>query len=382
MNNWRVLVTLLLLSILLPLPVQATGSEGPDLDLTALENTVRILEADWRAFMPELQLKELLSQTRSGHGFNWRAVTNGLVRYFFREVVAGSKLLGQLLIILVFAALLSALEQSFQVQGTVRIAQALMFMIIMAIAIQSFNVALSTGKNAISNMVSFMQALLPILFTMLVASGAVASTALLHPFLLATITILGTLTQDIVFPLLYLSAVLNLVTYVVPEINVGRLASCISGACATLLGIILCVFVGVSAVQGAAAKVADGVSIRSAKFLAASFIPVVGKLFSDALEAVVGYSAVLQTAVSTVGMLLLLFLCAFPLLKILALIFVYKLAAALAEPIADTRVARCLGGLGNSLGLIFATVGVVALLFFLALTALVGLGNLSLGRGW
>ncbi|HHV06908.1 MAG TPA: stage III sporulation protein AE [Firmicutes bacterium] len=382
MNNWRVLVTLLLLSILLPLPVQATGSEGPDLDLTALENTVRILEADWRAFMPELQLKELLSQTRSGHGFNWRAVTNGLVRYFFREVVAGSKLLGQLLIILVFAALLSALEQSFQVQGTVRIAQALMFMIIMAIAIQSFNVALSTGKNAISNMVSFMQALLPILFTMLVASGAVASTALLHPFLLATITILGTLTQDIVFPLLYLSAVLNLVTYVVPEINVGRLASFISGACATLLGIILCVFVGVSAVQGAAAKVADGVSIRSAKFLAASFIPVVGKLFSDALEAVVGYSAVLQTAVSTVGMLLLLFLCAFPLLKILALIFVYKLAAALAEPIADTRVARCLGGLGNSLGLIFATVGVVALLFFLALTALVGLGNLSLGRGW
>lgn len=382
MNNWRVLVTLLLLSILLPLPVQATGSEGPDLDLTALENTVRILEADWRAFMPELQLKELLSQTRSGHGFNWRAVTNGLVRYFFREVVAGSKLLGQLLIIVVFAALLSALEQSFQVQGTVRIAQALMFMIIMAIAIQSFNVALSTGKNAISNMVSFMQALLPILFTMLVASGAVASTALLHPFLLATITILGTLTQDIVFPLLYLSAVLNLVTYVVPEINVGRLASFISGACATLLGIILCVFVGVSAVQGAAAKVADGVSIRSAKFLAASFIPVVGKLFSDALEAVVGYSAVLQTAVSTVGMLLLLFLCAFPLLKILALIFVYKLAAALAEPIADTRVARCLGGLGNSLGLIFATVGVVALLFFLALTALVGLGNLSLGRGW
>ena len=68
-------------------------------------------------------------------------------------------------------------------------------------------------------------------------------------------------------------------------------------------------------------------------------------------------------------------------IKILALIFVYKLAAALAEPIADSKVARCLGGLGNSLGLIFATVGVVALLFFLAITALVGLVGLPLGRG-
>lgn len=381
MNNRCLFAMVLIIIMLFPISVQAEGTEISDPDLSALEDVVRALEGDWKSFLPNLQLKDLLELVKKGDGFNWRAVTSGLVQYFFREVVAGSKLLGQLLVMVVFAALLTTLEQSFRVQGTVRIAQSLIFIIIMALAIQSFHIALSTGKSAISNMVSFMQALLPILFTMLVASGAVASTALLHPFFLAIITILGTLTQDIIFPLLYLSAVLNLVTYVVPEINVGRLASFISGTCATLLGMVLCVFVGVSAVQGAAAKVADGVSIRSAKFLAASFIPVIGKLFADALEAVVGYSAAVQTAISTVGMLLLLFLCAFPLLKILALIFVYKLAAALAEPIADARVARCLGGLGNSLGLIFATVGVVALLFFLALTALVGLSSLPLGRG-
>ena len=119
---------------------------------------------------------------------------------------------------------------------------------------------LSTGKTAISNMVSFMQALFCFIYH--VMAGAVASIAQ-HPFLLATITILGTLTKDIVFPLLYLSTVLNLV-YVVPEINVGRLASFISGVC-VLLGMVLCVFVGVSAVQGAAGKVVDSVD-SGAKF--------------------------------------------------------------------------------------------------------------------
>lgn len=377
------LLIALLVAIMFPsVGVRAEGiEETNDLDLWALEDIVRALEGDWALFVPSFQWRDLLAQARSGKGFDWRAVLTGLTRYFFREVVVGSRLLGQLLVMVVFTALLTTLEHSFQVQGTVRVAQTLVFIAIMGVAIQSFHVALSTGKTAISNMVSFMQALLPVLFTMLVASGAVASTALMHPFLLATITILGTLTKDIIFPLLYLSTVLNLVTYVVPEINVGRLASFISGVCVTLLGMVLCVFVGVSAVQGAAGKVVDSVSIRSAKFLAGSFIPVVGKLFADAVEAVVGYSAVVQTAVSTAGMLMLLLLCAFPLLKILALIFVYRLAAALAEPIANARVARCLGGLGNSLGLIFATVGVVALLFFLALTALVGLTSLSLGRG-
>ena len=189
-----------------------------------------------------------------------------------------------------------------------RVAQTLVFIAIMGVAIQSFHVALSTGKTAISNMVSFMQALLPVLFTMLVASGAVASTALMHPFLLATITILGTLTKDIICPLLDLSTVLNLVTYVVPEINVGRLASFISGVCVTLLGMVLCVFVGVMPSR-ATGRWLTACRFRSAKFLAGSFIPVVGKLFADAVEAVVG-SAVVQTAV-VLRMLMLLLLCAF-----------------------------------------------------------------------
>jgi stage III sporulation protein AE len=123
--------------------------------------------------------------------------------------------------------------------------------------------------------------------------------------------------------------------------------------------------------------VADGVSIRSAKFLAASFIPVVGKLFADALEAVVGYTLALKAGINALGMFLILLLCAFPLLKILTLILVYKLAAALAEPIADARVAKCLSDLGSSMGFVFATVGVVALLFFLALVIILGVGNLA-----
>ncbi|NMA54651.1 MAG: stage III sporulation protein AE [Firmicutes bacterium] len=376
------IITILIFIIALPVYAQTGAGEGQhDLDLRALEDTVKEFENNWTDFIPDFQWRNLFARAKSGQGIDWRAAINGLLKYFFHEVVLGSKLLGQLLVMVVFAALLTALEQSFKNQETVQIAQTLVFVAIMGIAIQSFNVALRTGRTAVGNMVSFMQALLPVLFTMLVASGSVASTALMHPFLLATITILGALTRDVIFPLLYLSTVLHLVTYVVPQINVGRLAKFIAGICVTFLGLALCVFVGISTIQGAAGKVVDGVAMRSTKFVAASFIPVVGKLFADAVEAVIGYSAAVQTAVSGVGLAVLLMICSFPLIKILALIFVYKLAAALAEPIADSKVARCLGGLGNSLGLIFATVGVVALLFFLAITALVGLVGLPLGRG-
>ncbi|HKM40010.1 MAG TPA: stage III sporulation protein AE [bacterium] len=380
MNKWCLLIIGTLLSI--SMAAQAQSVENiQEFDFKLLEDSIENLKGEWKSAIPGLQWKALLAQLKAGQGFDWREAGNGLVRYFFSEIMVGSQLLAQLLVLVVLTALLTTLENSLHNQGAARIAQSLMFIAIMGVAIQSLQIALRTGKTAISNMVSFMQALLPILLSMLVASGAVASTALMHPFLLATITMLGTVAQDVVFPLLYLGAVLSLVTYVVPEINVGRLATFIHGLCATLLGLTLCVFVGVSTIQGAAGKVVDGVSMRSAKFLAGSFVPVIGKLFADAVEAVVGYSAAIQTAVSSAGMVMVLLLCAFPLIKILALIFIYKLAAALAEPIANVRVARCLGGLGNSLGLIFVTVGVVALLFFLTLTALMGLAGISLGWG-
>ncbi|MDK2926422.1 MAG: stage sporulation protein [Bacillota bacterium] len=380
MKKQAVVVFILLVVIFLVAPARARPASDlspPEVDLSVLEEATRNLERELGGLAPELNLGRLLAQVHHPDGLNWQGFVAAVLRYFFQEVVASSTLLGQLLLLVVLAAILAAVEQGFKAGGVARVAEALLFVAIMGFAIQSFNIALGTGRTAVTNMVTFMQALLPVLFTLLVATGAVTTAAIFHPLLLATIAILGTLTQDVIFPLLYLAAVLHLVTYLVPEMNVGRLASLLQGICAALLGLALCVFVGVSTVQGAAAHVADGVSIRSAKFLAGSFVPVVGKLFADALEAVVGYTVALRTAVNAVAILLVLLICAFPLLKILALIFVYKLAAALAEPIADARVAKCLGDLGNSMAFVFATAGVVALFFFLALTIILGVGNLA-----
>ncbi|MDK2855773.1 MAG: stage sporulation protein [Bacillota bacterium] len=347
------------------------------IDLSSLEAATRSLERELGSLAPELDLHTLLDEVRNQGGLNWRAVLEAVGRYLIREITASSRVLGQLLLVVVLTAVLVTIEKSFKATGVARIAEAVLFLAIMGFAIQSFSIALGTGRSAINNMVTFMQAILPVLFTLLVATGAVTTATIFHPFLLGTIAVLGTLTQDVIFPLLYLATILHLVTYLVPEMNVGRLASLIQSICALLLGLVLCAFIGVSAVQGAAAHVADGISIRSAKFLAASFIPVVGKLFADALEAVVGYTLTLKAGVNALGMFLILLLCAFPLLKILTLILVYKLAAALAEPIADARVAKCLSDLGNSMGFVFATVGVVALLFFLALVIILGVGNLA-----
>jgi stage III sporulation protein AE len=66
-----------------------------------------------------------------------------------------------------------------------------------------------------------------------------------------------------------------------------------------------------------------------------------------------------------------------PLLKIITLAFIYKLAGALIQPIGSGQMVDCLNSLGNNLLLIFATVATVGLLFFFTITIVVGVGNIS-----
>jgi len=68
-------------------------------------------------------------------------------------------------------------------------------------------------------------------------------------------------------------------------------------------------------------------------------------------------------------------LCLAPAVKIFSLLFLYKLAGALLEPITDKRITDCLGGIGNVLSILLITVLGIALMFFLTVTLMIGTGN-------
>ncbi|HHT51304.1 MAG TPA: stage III sporulation protein AE, partial [Eubacteriaceae bacterium] len=65
-------------------------------------------------------------------------------------------------------------------------------------------------------------------------------------------------------------------------------------------------------------------------------------------------------------------------LKILALIFIYKLSGAIIEPIANGRIVDSLNGIAHSLILVLAAVISVAIMFFMVVTIIIGVGNVTI----
>ena len=61
-------------------------------------------------------------------------------------------------------------------------------------------------------------------------------------------------------------------------------------------------------IQGAGAAIADGISIRTVKFATKNF-SIVGGIFVDALDTIVGCSILLKSAIGLFGTIIIFIIC-------------------------------------------------------------------------
>ena len=296
----------------------------------------------------------------------------------FKELAANTHLMGKLLFLAVLCAMLQNLQNSFEKSGISLLAYSVCFIFMMVIVLTAFYNAVTLATKTVGYMVGFMEALLPLLISLLAGVGALTSAALFTPLMLFVINSVSIIIKDVVLPLLFLTATLDCLNFLSDKYRLSNLASLLKQVGMMVLGLTMVLFIGIITIQGAAGSVADGLALRSAKFATATFIPVVGKVLADAVELVMGASLLIKNAVGIFGVIVVFLLCLFPLIKLLSLIVVIKISGALVQPMGDEKMSKCLDTMGNNLLLVFGAVVIVALMFFLAITMIVAVGSAAM----
>jgi stage III sporulation protein AE len=353
--------------------------QSEEVDLAQIQKFWNDLKGEYGGYFPEGKLPEL-RQLMFPNGKQWSIgqAFIGLSKFFLHEVLYSGKLLATIVLLTVFTMLLETMQSAFERNTVGKVAYGIAYMVLIILAVNSFHTATSYAGDAIQSMVQFMLAMVPLLLTLLAGTGGVASVAVLHPLIVFMIHTVGTFIHLFVFPLLFFSAVLHLVSAISDRYKVTQLANLLRNIGIGVLGILLTVFLGVLSVQGAAGAVTDGVALRTAKFVTGNFVPVVGKMFSDAADTVMSASMLVKNAVGLTGVIVLLFLCAFPAIKILTLALIYNLAGAVMQPLGDTPIVQCMQTIGKTLIYVFAALASVGLMFFLAVTIILTAGNAAL----
>ncbi len=333
---------------------------------------------EYGGLLPESQKGSLYDFISGEKELSMKEWLKGMATFAFHELIANGKLLASLVLLTVLSMFLQSLQSAFEGGTISKVAYAVVFMVLIIIALNSFHVAVSYAMDAISVMTSFIIALIPLLLALIAASGGLISAAFFHPFILFLINISGSFIQYIVLPLLFLAVILSIVSVLSEQYKVTQLANLLRNGSIALLGMFFTIFLGVISVQGASAAVSDGIALKTVKFITGNFIPVIGRMFTDATDTVLSASLLLKNSVGIVGVAILLLIVAFPAVKLLIISFIYQFTAAILQPLGGGPIIKCLDIIGKNILYVFSALAIVSLMFFLSITIIIAAGNLTI----
>ena len=160
-------------------------------------------------------------------------------------------------------------------------------------------------KDSIQNLVNFMNTLIPIVITLMLTTGNIASANLMQPILIFVITFMGNFITGIIIPLVLISTSLGIISKISDKIQIDKLSKFFKNSVIWVLGVILTIFVGLVSVEGSLSSSVDGITAKTAKAAVSSFIPVVGKILGDAVDTVIGCSSILKNATGIIGIIII-----------------------------------------------------------------------------
>ncbi|WAA10452.1 stage III sporulation protein AE [Fervidibacillus albus] len=349
-----------------------------NMDLSDIEQYWETIITEYGGFLPEGAKGSFSNFVKNTDQFSITEWIKGIFHFIFFELVANGKLLGTLMMLTIFSMFLQSLQNTFEKSAVSKIAYSIVFIVLLIIALNSFHIAMEYVSSTIDQMIHFTIAFIPLLLALIATGGGAISAGFFHPVLLFLTNTSGLFVNNIVLPLLFLSVLLSIVSTLTEHYKATQLASLLRNWSIGLLGLFMTVFLGVVSVQGTAVAVADGVAVKTIKFMTGNFIPVVGRMFTDAADTVISATAILKNTIGIAGVAILLIMTLFPAMKILLMAFIFKLTAALLQPLGGGGIITCLDILSKSVIYLFAALGIVSIMFFLSLTVIILAGNLTM----
>ena len=302
-------------------------------------------------------------------------IMKAVISLFFKEVKSVLALVVSIVTIAILCALLKNLQDSFDNESISQVAFYACYALIIIILSKSFIISLSVAQNVINDVSNFMNALLPILVTMIALAGGVTQAATMDPFVLGAVILIPKIYTNVIIPMILMGFVLEFANNISEEHKITNLCKLMKQCIVWFQGIIVTAFIALLTIRGISASTMDAVTLKTAKFAVDNFIPILGKTFSDAITSVAGYSLIIKNAISSIGLVVVLLILLYPIIKLILMTLIYKISAALVEPVSDSRITKSLEAAGNSMVLIISCVLTVTLLFFILIAIMAQAGS-------
>lgn len=349
-------------------------------DLEGLYDYISTMKSDFELINDLDPVSYIKNYITTGKGnLSFSKICDAVISLLFKEVKTVLSMCITIVVIGIICSLIKNLQSAFSSDSISEIAFYACYALMIIVLTRTFIISLDLAKDIITEISGFMSKLLPILVVMLGVAGGFTESATMDPIVLGTTIIIPKIYLNIILPLILITFVLQFTNNISTEPKISNLCSLVKSAVLWIQGLILTVYIGLLTVRGITASTIDAVTLKTAKFTIDNFIPIVGKTFSDAITSVAGYSLIIKNAIGSVGLIVLILIIIYPIIKIFLSSIILKISSSLLEPIADKRITKAVFSAGDSLVLILSSVLCVSLMFFVLIAMMVSAGKFVIG---
>ena len=294
------------------------------------------------------------------------------VRMFFEGIMEGIKgemggmrsVMITIIVIGIVSALFSSFSDIFAGQQVSQVGFYFLYLFLIAVLTKAFVYVSEIAVGTIENVVIFVKLFIPTWFMAVGAASGTATAGIYYQVMLLAAYLIESFLLSAVIPFVYSYVVLALLNGIWAEERLTLLLDFMKKGVEIALKITMGAITSFSLVQAVIVPVLDELKISSFR-KAVSYVPGIGNVAEGVTELVIGSAVLIKNSLGVLLLVLLLLACVIPLLKILMVVGLVKLGAAITGIISDKRISGCSDRVGEGCFLLFRCVFTAAALFII-----------------
>lgn len=315
----------------------------------------------------KMDFKSLVTALIEGDGKNaGELIMDFISDQFAYEFRYNRQNLAYMLLIAVIAAIFTNFSNAFQNRQVSEISFYVLYILLITMCLNAFRIAMSGIEGHLETLLDFMRVLCPSYFLAVAIASGSSSSLIFYNIVLFLIYVVEVLILRFLLPVINIYIMVQVLNYLAGEEYLSQFAELLSKMVTWILKTLVTCVIGINVIQGMLAPAIDALK-RSALTKTAEAIPGIGNAIGGVTDVVLGTAVLIKNGIGMAGAAVMIAICAIPIVQMALMTLMYKLTAALVQPVSDKRITGCISSVSQGYELLMKVVFSTGLLFLLTI---------------
>ena len=359
------IIVFIIVACVLSMPIYADDSYITQYENVGADKLVDNLDGQTREFFEENGI--------DASDYTWvNKLTSGSVfEYIWSFVTSGAKTPVKTGVLVASIIFLSAALTAFGTSPRFETAIYAAVLAISALIATDIWQSVSAAVNAVKGTSSFMLSFVPVFASILALSGKTVTAPAMSALLLGATEVVSFVSSFAVLPLMGGYLALSISSGVSPLLNSSGIVESVKKISMWILSLLGTLFIGILGIQTAVNSAADSVTLRTAKFILGTSVPVAGGVLSEAVSTISASMGLLKSSVGIYGVVALILMLLPIVIELILWRCMLMLNISLGELFSLPKITGILRAVDSMLSVLLGVVLMVGGMFIISLTVVI-----------